>query len=238
MVDFLVSKLTQRNVPYYDLGRGKTLMARFYTKRKLFWSDGPIKILGIWVSPNQIECYHYNYIDVLDKVHNICNAWENRNMTLFGKITIVNTLITSLFNHKFMALPSPPMTFFKIFKRLITQFIWNNKIPKIAYTRLLQKYERLGLKLIDLETRDKALKIAWLAKWADVENTDWKYINLPFPDARSWYCNLNSTHSLEKIQEETLSTMQHIWKCWMSYSYRKIEEVSQLEDILENADLG
>ena len=129
-------------------------------------------------------------------------------MTLFGKVTIVNTLVNSLFIHRLMALPMPPKTFFEQYRIMVTQFVWNGKTPRIRYNRLIQDYRHLGIKLVDLQTKTIALKVAWPARWADRDPTElaWFYYGLPIKDPRIWECNL-CPRDVKKISESaTLAT--------------------------------
>ena len=56
--------------------------AKYYTLKRLFWSPGPIKILGIWIYPNDLIMYHENFIDMLEVIEDKLNSWQNRNLTL------------------------------------------------------------------------------------------------------------------------------------------------------------
>ena len=64
---------------------------------------------------------HENYWKTLDKMHEVLNCWCNRSLTLQGKVTVVNSLISSLLVYKFLSLPTPDHTFFVAYKRMITE---------------------------------------------------------------------------------------------------------------------
>ena len=74
---------------------------KFYTLKKLYWSPGPIRILGMCIHPDWQLMYHDNFVESLDKVKGIIGSWSNWSQTLVGKITVVNSLINTLFTHKF-----------------------------------------------------------------------------------------------------------------------------------------
>ena len=93
--------------------------AKFYTMKQ---SEGPVKILGYWIHPDKQTMYEYNFEKTLEKVNTIMKSWKDRNVTIFGKVTIVNTLINSLSAHKLMALPTPPKSFFVKYKTKIIEF--------------------------------------------------------------------------------------------------------------------
>ena len=114
--------------------------ARFYTIKRLYWSPGPIRVLGVDFIPDKEKLLTVNYFDVLPKVQSILHNWAYRNLTIIGKIVVINSLISSLFVHKFLALPSPPVEFFKRYKAMITDFLWNGKVSKNS---LQQTHTRL-----------------------------------------------------------------------------------------------
>ena len=63
--------------------------------------------------------------------------------------------------HKFLALPTPDQSFFKQYKQIILEFIWDNKPARISYNHLIQQYDKMGLKLGDLATKNFTLKASW-----------------------------------------------------------------------------
>ena len=203
------------------IGSLRNSNAIYYTQRKLFWSDGPVKILGIYVSTNWVEAYSSNFLNLLDTIRQICDTWSNRTLDLFGKVTVINTLIVPLFIHKFMALPSPPESFFKMYKSIILKFLWDNKPHRISYNKLVLGYDQLGIKLTDLSAKNTALKAAWIKRWvvSRTIESSWLYSSLPVTDIRIWNCNLSNSDLCKIIPVNTLSTMLSIWEAWCKCNY-------------------
>ena len=79
--------------------------AKFYTMKKLFWSPKSIKILGIYKYPDSTVMYSDNCADLPDKVENVLKALQHHSFTIMS--VVINTLVNTLFIHKFLALPSP-----------------------------------------------------------------------------------------------------------------------------------
>ena len=203
--------------------------AKFYTMKKLFWSPKSIRILGIYIHPDWTIMYHNNYIEILDKVQDIIDTWSTRTQTIRGKITVINCLINTLFIHKFLALPSPPEGFFRIFRQMVTKYFWGDKPPKIAYTKLIQDYDRLGLKLVDLRIKDLALKAAWPARWTNrpQEELDWFFQKLPVRDGRIWECNLDPKDIDREYKlegGETSDVAVSILRAWCQMHYNPVFE--------------
>ena len=64
-------------------------------------------------------------------MHNILKVWACRNLTLKGKITIINSLIISLFVYPISITTTPPEVLEEI-DQAIFKFLWSNEKPKIA----------------------------------------------------------------------------------------------------------
>ena len=98
--------------------------AKFYTMRKLYWSPKAIKILGIYIHNLPEVVWYENFYKLLEKVDKILSSWIHRDLSLMGKIVVINSLINTLFIHKYLALPTPPDDFFKVYKNKVLKFIW------------------------------------------------------------------------------------------------------------------
>ena len=235
--DYSGLKINEDKCVVLKIGPLKDSEAKYYTMRKLFWSPDPINILGFKIHPSWTKMHQENYNNTLEKSR-IIKSWMHRNLTVIGKVTVVNSLINSLFSHKLTALPSPSKSFFQKYRSKIVNFIWNKKTPKIAYDKLIQDYSKLGLKLIDLEKKDAALKAAWPIHWKNAEDPlDWFYANLPIPEPRIWECNI-SPEDVKKIakNKETQSVPWSIWLAWSKYNYK--HEILEAGDILNTMICG
>ena len=79
------------------------------------------------------------------------------------------------FVHLLTSLPSPTNKSFHQIETIFYSFIWGNKRDKIARKILINMIENGGLKMIDIRTFDKALKISWVKKiWDENYHADWK----------------------------------------------------------------
>ena len=87
----------------YRVGSIKDSNAKLYTCKNFTWSDGPVETLGVKLSANG-DVDPENFEIVLQKLKDTCSMWYNRNMTLTGRVLVVNTLMGSLFIYKMLAL--------------------------------------------------------------------------------------------------------------------------------------
>ena len=176
------------------IGPWRDSEAKFYMLKRLFWSPNTIRVLVFEISTGRDTLIKENFTSLLKNVENIFSTWSNRNLTIVGKITVINSLGSSLFIHKLTALPSPGLDFYHQYKKLIRDFLWSNKPAKISYDTLAQNYGKLSLKLVDLETKETALKALWVVKWknqSEYRSMSWFYEKLEIKQPSDWECNIN-----------------------------------------------
>lgn len=123
------------------------------------------KILGIKFKPacSVQDQYNLNFKEPLRKIRQACQSWSNRNLSIKGKITVANSLLVSLLQYPCAVVPTPARVLNE-YRKIITDFIWNRKHPKIAYKTLILPIEQGGLKLIDLPTRLKVTHLQWVKR--------------------------------------------------------------------------
>ena len=145
--------------------------AKLYSLKPLQWSRR-IKVLGLIVTHNTHEMIEFNTVKIKNKIQGVVEAWQNRSLSIIGKILVSNSLLISQAAYTLLYMYSPDKTFFDTVKKMIIKFIWDNKTAKIAYRTMLNPIEKGGLKLIDLEINDVSLKTSWVAKTLSNDNRD------------------------------------------------------------------
>ena len=111
----------------------------------------------------------------LDEVRKLLDSWSWRLMSIIGKILVIKSLALSKFVHLFTTLPTPNDSFLKELETLFFSFIWDGKGDKIARKIIINDIENGGLKMTDIRSLAKALKISWIKKVWDVNyQADWK----------------------------------------------------------------
>ena len=61
-------------------------------------------------------------------------------------------------------------------QRRLFKFLWNNKQDKVKRTSLYQDFEKGGLRMLDIETLNKALKLAWIPRLWRTGNFNWRTV--------------------------------------------------------------
>ena len=103
-----------------------------------------------------------NFIERLDSVEKLINIWSARGLSLYGKITVTKSLIIPKFAY-IASLLTTPMGVIQELNRLIFKFLWKG-VDKVTRLSTITIYQKSGLKMIDLETILKSLRLSWLKR--------------------------------------------------------------------------
>lgn len=124
-----------------------------------------IKILGLWFSASRSLMDHYlwNYKNNLEKIRGTCHSWFHRDLSLKGKISVINSLLFSLLQYVASNSELPKQVLFEL-KKIVVHFAWNKRKAKIAYDTLTQEVARGGLGLADFSLRSSVAKIGWVQR--------------------------------------------------------------------------
>ena len=159
------------------------------------WASGRVDTLGLVVNIQDLQsCDDDNYDKILEKMASTLNLWKSRGMSLLGKIEIVNSLIGSLFVYKMQVLPVASKQVHARINKLVTDFIWNARKPKIRTETLSLSKECGGRKLVDTYKRDCALKIEWIRRIIEMHNPilcglAFYHMNVEIRNHLIWECN-------------------------------------------------
>ena len=151
-------KINYNKSTVYRIGSLHNSNARFYSRKKLVWTNEPIKILGILIANDRPTLLDRNFDPLLEKTKALTKIWAKRSLSLNGKIQVINSLIISLYVYRLSVLPNPSPIFFKTFDQIIKEFLWNGKRPKIKTQILYGLKDQGGARLISLVRKNSAIK--------------------------------------------------------------------------------
>ena len=137
----------------------------------------PISALGISFSYNLKLCKQENFLQKVSKIQKLFNIWSQRDLSLYGKITIPKTLGLSKLIFVSACIHTLPH-YIDIINRLTTNFVWNNKKPKIKRDTLIGPKDRGGLDLPEFEIVSKSLQTAWVKRMKNGVGDQWMSIPL------------------------------------------------------------
>ena len=201
----------------YRIGSLRHSCVKMYDISHVKWSNDDINVLGITIAHDNLVMK--NYDNIQKKVFNTLNAWENRGLSLMGKVLVVNTLVASLFVYKMMVLPMMPDNIIKNIENEIRRFLWNGKSAKIAFQVLKNPYDQGGLKLVDLKAKDKALKATWPQILLDEKDYSVMVYSVLCPELHEliWKVYLRPEHvKLFNISNQFWSD---VLAAWCEYNY-------------------
>lgn len=143
-------------------------------EKNIQWNESKVKFLGVWLSTDPKITLRTNYDEKLEKIRIVLNSWKLRRLTLIGKIVVLKSLAASHLPYILAPLETDER-FLKEINQIFYDFLWNNKGDKIKRSVLINSYDKGGLKMIDIFSYNKSLKLAWVKKYLDAENMGkWK----------------------------------------------------------------
>ena len=136
------------------------------------WPNEPIKALGVYYSYDPKLLLEKNFIEKLDTIKKLINISSSRGLSLYGKVTIIKSLIIPKFVYVASLLPTPKEVI-KQLNQLLFKFLWKG-VDKVTRLSAINEYENGGLKMIDFETMVKSLRLAWLKRIFCENDGAWK----------------------------------------------------------------
>ena len=138
------------------------------------WPREPIKALGVYYSYDPALLREKNFIENLDKIKKLLNLWSCRGLSLYGKVTVIKSLVIPKFVYICSLFPVAD-EFVKELNRLVYKFLWNGP-DKTTRLSTINDYAKGGLRMIDvLDCMIKSLRLAWLHRIYNVTKGPWKW---------------------------------------------------------------
>ena len=105
-----------------------------------------------------------NYNDKLMEIRKLLLNWSKRLLTPLGRITVIKSLALSKVNHLILALPNPSKKIMDELQTMFYGYLWNKGPDKIKWAVVIQNYENGGLRMTEVDTFMKSLKLTWLRR--------------------------------------------------------------------------
>lgn len=131
---------------------------------RIKWSDS-IQVLGLtfYNSEDNGDRYLNDLEKYLIKMRERCSVWGKRQVSLKGKVVILNVLIYPILYYAASNLFFPERLFLTV-KEVTRKFLWNGNRPKISLDTLTLPVKSGGLGLHDFAKRIKAARLAWVKR--------------------------------------------------------------------------
>ena len=190
--------------------------------------------MGIYFSKNSLESNKLNWEDKVEKLKRILDNWRKRNLTFFGKVTVLKSLALSQIMYVAAVLYTPEWAIKQI-RKLSLDFIWNNKKYKIKDSYLQRHYVNGGIKLMDIKTQIMSLKLRWIGRILDETDGNWKHIpKLQFNKIGGIHLCLNYNLKLDQLKyiNKMSPFYEEIFKAWCMLNNKKEQTCTSQDDIL------
>ena len=141
------------------------------------WRHRKDKILNLQISEEPVYALgvlQRNFWDKLISLKKLLNIWSQRDISVYGKINLVKSLALS----KLVFICSVMETlilFVDEVNKIILDFIWDHKPPKIKYTRLVKTKQEGGLDMKDFSLFNK---LNWVKRLCSIPDAPWQYLSL------------------------------------------------------------
>ena len=184
-------KINYDKMTVFHIGSAQHANAQVYTIKGMVIEKEKINTLGVWITKKKESIISVNYSEIINKANAILHNWQNRQLSLHGKVSVINSLIGSLFVYHMYVLPSIPESMVKKLKVICQEFIWNGRKPKISLAKLQCNKQCGGLGLVNFRIKDVALKSCWIKYIVnDPYLSAFAYTYLGAIESAIWKCNL------------------------------------------------
>ena len=158
-----------------------------------------IVLLGITITMNENESIDKNFATRLKAMKNILKQWSRRKLSLKGKITVINALALSLVVYPASVLITP-LNVLEDINKILYEFLWDGKRPKIAAKIMESNIKLGGLKMPNIFLKVKAWQLSWLQRALRKPDSNWVLIvnelipNMKLTDLL--HCKLDPNHNV------------------------------------------
>ena len=158
------------------------------------WPSEPIKALGMFFTYDQTPLYEKNFRDKLDKMKKLTNIWSSRGLSIYGKVTIIKSLLIPKLVYASSLLPTPA-NIIKQVEHIIYTFLWKGK-DKVTRLSAINNFEGGGIKMIHIDSMVKALRLAWFE--CNYTMKDLSIISIFYRELLQWWSEFRDHVSDEK----------------------------------------
>jgi hypothetical protein len=143
----------------------------------LHWGKFPINLLGITISKDKDVLKTENFTKRIENIESLTRIWSSRNLSMKGKLTIINTLLIPKLIYPCTIL-DVPADIITSASNVLRTFFWNWKRPKIKIDTLVRKIDTGGIKYPCLDCKVKSWKTLWAIRALRLEQKNPLWIRI------------------------------------------------------------
>ena len=111
----------------------------------------------------------------MKKVQSLLRVWKMRNLTFYGKITIIKTIIVSQFVYIATCL-TIPKHILTLLNKLLYSFLWGSKKEKVKRIVVTRNLMNWGLGMVNLRAKFLSLQLSWFSKYLNGGKCQWRLL--------------------------------------------------------------
>lgn len=127
---------------------------------------------------------------------------------------VIKTLALAKLNHLIISLPNPSANIVKTIQNLFYKYLWSSGPDKIKRNIITQKYEKGGLRFINLENFMNAIKLTWLRRESKMNTKYFEFVKGTCP----LFTNYNKFGSMYTSQQVRLVENEFWNQVFQAYS--------------------
>lgn len=160
-------------------GRDDSTWERFFQDHHIekyynhFQKENVIRYLGYNLIYT-VDQRRYQEQLILQQVETLLNIYGQRQLSLRGRVTVMNTLILSKFWYV-LRLFNPTKAFFQALRKKIYGYVWQHKRPYVAFDQLCLPLKKGGVGLLNPEKQHMVLQKKFLDLVFDQRTIDTHY---------------------------------------------------------------
>lgn len=155
------------------LGSLRNTHINFCNDNNFKWTSEKASTLGITFTNNIDEMLNTNLTPKLKEFDQCLHKWKRWKLSLFGKITVLKTFAMPKLIYPLTVLHNPDQEIINKIKKLMFNFLWDNKPDKISRDKIIQDYQHGGLKMLDVESFIYSLKCSWVKRIKLQQHSKW-----------------------------------------------------------------
>lgn len=126
------------------------------------------RVLGVLLGRDQKECAEKMWEKLIGDIKGILTLWKFRNLTLKGKVLVVNSLCLSKLVHALTVYEMGGDIANRI-SLLVSHFLWKRERGLIAHSVMINEVSKGGLKLFDIVLKKQSLRVKIIQRFLDRE---------------------------------------------------------------------
>ena len=205
-------KLNDSKTEFCDLGTNRSLP-----------NQKTVNLLGTKLNNDAHIAIRENLIPIFNKINAVIKVWNQRNLSLFGRIYITRSLCVSKLIHILAVLPNIPEGYIKTINTTLFKYIWKNGNEKLRRKVLTGPWDLGGAGMIDIKSLITTLHLKWIGRLWDDTIAPWKtWIEYhgKIPNTQHLFeCNLDPDNHMMLLNNDHCNIWSDIILTWCKQNY-------------------